>query len=194
MNQNLARPPAALPPTPLQGNETTPLTVSLLLGSFEHSPYSLELFDLYLPPSQPAPEHPDEKTFHPQPEIQHTFRPEQKVPSKFVSGLAALLVGAGPWMLLLGLVCFSTLTTVETADTQILVLLALASHALHAIPSIAKHSSLHCLADGPGDTAVLLLGQPQAGTDLGIRCCDWFCDHRCWQEGPREAGRVETAW
>lgn len=100
----MARPPSALPPTPLQGNETAPLSVSLLLGSFEHSPYSLELFDLYLPPSQPAPEHPDEKTFHPQPEIYHTFRPEQKVPSKFVSGLAAIIVAGGPWVVLLGLV------------------------------------------------------------------------------------------
>ena len=100
----MARPPASLPPTPLVQNETNPLSVSLLLGSYAHSPYSLELFDLYLPPSQSAPEHPDEKTFHPQPEIVHTFRPDQKVPSKFVSGLAALSVAVAPWLLLIGLV------------------------------------------------------------------------------------------
>ncbi|EKM58117.1 uncharacterized protein PHACADRAFT_252164 [Phanerochaete carnosa HHB-10118-sp] len=117
---SMARPPSSLPPTPLQGNETAPLTVSLLMGSFDHSPYSLQLFDLYLPPSQPAPEHPDEKTFHPQPEIQHTFRPEQKLPSKFVSGLAALVVVGGPWVVLLGLLSQVPLSTPHLLSPSIL--------------------------------------------------------------------------
>lgn len=117
---NMARPPSALPPTPLRGNETAPLSVSLLLGSFQHSPYSLELFDLYLPPSQPAPEHPDEKKFHPQPEIHHTFRPEQKVPSAFVSGVAALAVAAGPWAVLLALLSHVPLSTPHLLSPSIL--------------------------------------------------------------------------
>ena len=100
----MARPPAALPPTPLVQNKTNPLSVSLLLGSYSHSPFKLELFDLYLPPSQAAPEHSDEKTFHPQPEIVHTFRPAEKLPNKVISGVGALLVAGGPWVLLLGLV------------------------------------------------------------------------------------------
>lgn len=100
----MARPPASLPPTPFTQNETSPLSVSLLLGSYDHSPFSLELFDIYIPPSHPAPEHADEKTYYPQAEIQHTFRPDQKVPSKFVSGLAAISVAAGPWIVLVSLV------------------------------------------------------------------------------------------
>ena len=103
----MSRPPSGLPPTPGNDNGTNPLTVSVLLGSFAHAPFSAELFDVVLPPSQPAPEHPDEKTFWVQPEIHHTFRPEQKLPSRFVSGIGALIVGAGPWFLLLALVRIS---------------------------------------------------------------------------------------
>lgn len=97
----MARPPASLPPTP---SADSPLEVQLLLGSFTHAPASIDLFKLYLPVSHPAPEHAEEHTFHPRPEIQHTFRPEQRLPNKLVSGLAAIFVAAGPWVLLLGLV------------------------------------------------------------------------------------------
>ncbi|KIP12146.1 hypothetical protein PHLGIDRAFT_82347 [Phlebiopsis gigantea 11061_1 CR5-6] len=117
---NLARPPAALPPTPLVQNKTNPLSVSLLLGSYSHSPFKLELFDLYLPPSQPAPEHPDEKTFHPQPEIQHTFRPAEKLPNRVISGVGALLVAGGPWILLLGLLSHITISLPYATSISIL--------------------------------------------------------------------------
>lgn len=116
----MARPPASLPPTPLSQNKTNPLAVSLIVGSYSHSPFTMELFDLYLPPSQPAPEHPEDKFFRPQPEIKHTFRPEQKLPSKFVSGLGALFVGAGPWVLLLGLVRLSPAAAKDNADQEML--------------------------------------------------------------------------
>lgn len=95
----MAKPPASIPPT----TATNPLSVSLLLGSFEHSPAKYELFDLILPESLPAPEHELEHTFHPQPPIHHTFNPEQKVPPKVISAFGAALVLA-PWVVLLGLV------------------------------------------------------------------------------------------
>ncbi|KAF7790509.1 hypothetical protein EIP86_001465 [Pleurotus ostreatoroseus] len=95
---SMTRPPPSLPPT----TENNPLSVSLIIGSFEHSPKKIELFDLYLPESQPPPQHRDDATFHPLPEIAHTFRPEQKVPPKFISAVFSGLALA-PWLVLLGL-------------------------------------------------------------------------------------------
>lgn len=95
----MAKPPSSLPPT----TASNPVTVSLLLGSFEHSPAKYELFDLFLPESLPAPQHELEHTFHPQTPIVHTFRPEQKVPPKVISMASAVLV-LSPWVVLLGLV------------------------------------------------------------------------------------------
>ncbi|KAI0044947.1 hypothetical protein FA95DRAFT_1608110 [Auriscalpium vulgare] len=93
---NMARPPASLPPS-----GAAPLKVSLILGSFVHTPATVELFDLVVPPSLSA-VHPDEQTFHPLPEIQHTFRPEQKVPPKAVSAVFTGIV-LSPWLVLIGL-------------------------------------------------------------------------------------------
>ena len=92
----MARPLSSLPPT-----SATPIRVSLILGSFKPSltPATVRLFDLKLPPSQPAPTHPEEASFHALPEIQHTFRPEQKLPNSVVSALGAFVV-LGPWVLL----------------------------------------------------------------------------------------------
>lgn len=111
----MAKPLSSLPPT----KAANPLTVSLLLGSFEHSPVKYELFDLFLPESQTAPEHELEHTFHPQPEIHHTFRPEQKVPPKFISAVGAALV-LSPWVVLLGLVRERSLfsCSILTVDPQ----------------------------------------------------------------------------
>ena len=94
----MARPPASLPPT-----TDRPLAVSLILGSFVHDPATFDLFDLYVPASSTHPPHPDEASFHPQPPIAHTFRPEQRSPPKVVSAFFAALVLA-PWVVLLGLV------------------------------------------------------------------------------------------
>ena len=94
----MAKPPVSLPPT-----TSSPLRVSLIVGSFKYSPLKADLFDLALPASAPAPQHPDEATFHPLPEISHTFRPEQKVPPKFISAVFSGLALA-PWLVLLGLV------------------------------------------------------------------------------------------
>jgi len=95
---NMAKPPASLPPT----TASDPLKVSLIVGSFVHSPLKVELFDLNLPASQPALQHPDEASFHPLPAIHHTFQPDPKLPPKFISAVFAGLVVA-PWVVLLGL-------------------------------------------------------------------------------------------
>ncbi|KAI0064324.1 oligosaccharyl transferase delta subunit [Artomyces pyxidatus] len=94
---NMARPPSSLPPS-----GEAPLKVSLILGSYVHKPAKVDLFDLVVPASLPAPQHPDEHTFHPLPVISHTFRPEQKVPPRFVSAVSTAAVLA-PWVVLLGL-------------------------------------------------------------------------------------------
>ncbi len=96
--QNMAKPPSSLPPS-----GAAPLRVSLLLGSFVHSPAALDLFDLQIPPSAPAPVHPDESFYQPRPELAHTFRPDPKLPPRIVSAFFAALVLA-PWAVLLGLV------------------------------------------------------------------------------------------
>ncbi|KAI0356089.1 oligosaccharyl transferase delta subunit [Trametes cingulata] len=94
---NMARPPASLPPT-----TTDPLKVSLYLGSFVHPPVQYDLFDLVVPPSQPPAQHPEDPSFRVRPEIQHTFRPEQKLPPKIISAFFTALLAA-PWVVLLGL-------------------------------------------------------------------------------------------
>ena len=90
-----------LPPTP----DSDPLQVTLFIGSSLHDPLSVELFDLILPPSLPALEHPDAASYHPLPEIKHTFRPDHKSPPRFISAVSAVLVMT-PWIILLGLVRF----------------------------------------------------------------------------------------
>jgi len=91
---NMAKPPSSLPPS-----GSAPLHVSLILGSFVHSPATLDLFDLYIPPSAPAPVHPEEALYHPRPEIMHTFRPDPKLPPRPISAFFAALVLA-PWAVL----------------------------------------------------------------------------------------------
>lgn len=95
---NMARPPSSLPPT----TEDSPLKVTLIIGSFVHSPAKFDLFDLYVPASQPVVPHPDERTFHPLPPIHHTFRPEQKTPPVSISAVASILV-VSPWIALFSL-------------------------------------------------------------------------------------------
>ncbi|EIM88923.1 uncharacterized protein STEHIDRAFT_93936 [Stereum hirsutum FP-91666 SS1] len=94
---NMAKPPPSLPPS-----GTAPLSVTLILGSFVHSPATIHLFDVQIPPSLPAPQHPEDASFYLLPEIKHTFRPEQTVPPTVVSGFFTLLVLA-PWVVLIGL-------------------------------------------------------------------------------------------
>jgi len=96
---NVARPPASLPPTP---NASVPLSVTLIVGSFKHSPLSESLFDLYIRAPHTAPPHPDEASFHPLPEIFHTFQPDPKTPNVVFSAVGTALVVA-PWVVLIGL-------------------------------------------------------------------------------------------
>ncbi|THH04652.1 hypothetical protein EW145_g5366 [Phellinidium pouzarii] len=91
---NMARPPVSIPPT-----STAPLSVSLILGSFVYDPLQVHLFDLALPESATPPQHPDESTFYPLPEIQHTFRPDPKSPPQFISAVFAAVV-LSPWLAL----------------------------------------------------------------------------------------------
>lgn len=101
----MAKPPVSFPPT-----TKDPLEVSLLLGSFEHSPSKVALFNLILPVSQPAPTHPDEASYYALPEIKHTFRPDPKSPPTIISAAFTGLVLA-PWAFLLGAVSFAPLNT-----------------------------------------------------------------------------------
>ena len=95
----MSKPPLSLPPT-----TDVPLNVTLVIGSSLYSPLSVHLFDLVVPRSAPAPIHPDEASFHPLPEIKHTFRPDQKLPPRPVSAIFTVLV-LFPWVVLLRLVC-----------------------------------------------------------------------------------------
>jgi len=94
---NMAKPPLSIPPT-----TTSPLQVTLIIGSPSHSPLKIELFDMTLPESHPAPQHSDEASFHLLPEIVHTFRAPQKVPPRPISALFAGVTLA-PWAVLLAL-------------------------------------------------------------------------------------------
>jgi len=95
---NMARPSSSLPPT----SPDSMLKVSLIIGSFVHKPLAVDLFDLFVPASQPVAPHPEEVHYHPRPGIEHTFRPEQKTPPSFISAVFSVLVLA-PWIVLLGL-------------------------------------------------------------------------------------------
>lgn len=98
----MAKPPLSLPPT-----SDAPLKVSLIIGSSLYAPVQVDLFDLVLPASLPAPVHPDEESFHVRPEIKHTFRAKEKVPPRPISAFFALAVVA-PWVVLFGLVRIPT--------------------------------------------------------------------------------------
>lgn len=97
----MARPPTSLPPS-----TSSPLNITLLLGSFVHPPAKIELFKLVVPPSQPALAHAEEPFFHPLPEIHHTFRADPKTPPRLLSLVFSAIVVA-PWVVLLGLVRIS---------------------------------------------------------------------------------------
>ena len=162
--KNMAKPPPSIPPTTAEN----PLSVSLLLGSFEHTPAKYDLFELFLPASQPAPEHELEHTFHPQPEIHHTFRPEQKVPPRFISAVGAVVVLV-PWVALVGFVrrhyrLYASIThkppcIVGTHQTE------RPSTVLH------QHLPLHRHARCIRDSSLLVLGRPQAGSSVVVR---WY--------------------
>ncbi|CCO26676.1 oligosaccharyl transferase delta subunit [Rhizoctonia solani AG-1 IB] len=94
---SISRPPVSLPPT-----TENPLSVSLILGSFTHSPRTVPLFNLRLPPSAPVTPHAQEKHYAPQPLIAHKFNPEPSQPPKVVSATFAAAALA-PWLVLAGL-------------------------------------------------------------------------------------------
>ncbi|KAF5371595.1 hypothetical protein D9758_003496 [Tetrapyrgos nigripes] len=99
---DMSKPPLSIPPT-----STAPLEVSLFIGgsttSTSYSPLKMDLFSLHIPASHPVPPHPDEASFHLLPEIEHTFRPDPKLPPTFISAVFAGAVIAAPWIVLLGL-------------------------------------------------------------------------------------------
>lgn len=96
----MSKTPVWLPPT-----TDSPLEVSLIIGTFKYDPMQQLLFHLTLPRSQPPHTHPDEVHYHMQPEIHHTFRPENKIPMSSISAFFALAT-LSPWILLLGLVSY----------------------------------------------------------------------------------------
>lgn len=94
---SMSRPPASLPPT-----TDAPLSVSLILGSFTHSPATVPLFNLKLPASAPVPTHPLAKHYAPQPLIAHKFNPEPSQPPQAISAVFTM-VALTPWIVLVGL-------------------------------------------------------------------------------------------
>jgi oligosaccharyltransferase complex subunit delta (ribophorin II) len=150
---NMGRPPLSLPPT-----DDAPLQVTLYIGKPDFTPIAAELFDLHIPRSLPPPVHPDEASFHPLPEIHHTFRPDQKLPYKFVSAVFSGLVIA-PWFLLIGLVrlpYFFPITFLLTEST----------HSFVVVPSFSsthpfiftQYSSFHPQSRRLRSSHILLLG------------------------------------
>jgi len=111
-SMNVRKPPTALPPT----SADQPLKVSLILGSFKREGAIIPVFDLTLPPSGTVPPHPEETSYHVQPEIQHTFRPDQKLPPKPISFVFAGLTLA-PWALLVGLLSQLPISLTPTGRT-----------------------------------------------------------------------------
>ncbi|KAG9126791.1 hypothetical protein FRC07_001990, partial [Ceratobasidium sp. 392] len=94
---NISRPPISLPPT-----TDAPLSVSLILGSFTHSPATVPLFNLKLPASAPVTPNPLEKHYAPQPLIAHKFNPEPSQPPQLISAVFTVAAVA-PWVILIGL-------------------------------------------------------------------------------------------
>lgn len=137
----MAKPPSSLPPS-----GDAPLRVSLLLGSFVHSPATLDLFDLHIPPSAPVPVHPDEELYHLRPELAHTFHPEPKLPPRFVSAFFAALV-LTPWVVLLGLVRRVVCFQAGCSDVSLTLRLTVGRcSAGRASPFLAEHSFFRALS------------------------------------------------
>ncbi|KDQ13352.1 hypothetical protein BOTBODRAFT_160644 [Botryobasidium botryosum FD-172 SS1] len=109
---NMRRPPPSLPAT----TESTPLNVSLILGSFNVAPAHIQLFAAYLPASAPVVPHEEEVTFHLQLEIVHTFRPDQKHPPKLISAVFAG-VALAPWAVLFYLLSYLPITVSQSLST-----------------------------------------------------------------------------
>ncbi|KAG8853268.1 hypothetical protein FRB96_008352 [Tulasnella sp. 330] len=110
-SMNIRKPPIGLPPT-----TGDPLKVSLILGSFTYEGAVMPLFDITLPPSGSVPPHPDEASYHPQPEIFHTFRPDQKLPPKPISFVFAAYTLA-PWLVLIGFLAKLPISLTPTTKT-----------------------------------------------------------------------------
>ncbi|KIL63126.1 hypothetical protein M378DRAFT_12346 [Amanita muscaria Koide BX008] len=85
---------ATLPPT-----TGAPLLVTLLIGTPDYSPLSTDLFEVSITASTRPPRG---SLLPSPPEIQHTFRPEQKHPPRPISAFFALAALA-PWAVLLSL-------------------------------------------------------------------------------------------
>lgn len=158
----MARPPSSLPPS-----GDAPLAVSLILGSFTHDPARLELFNLAVPPSAPVAPHPDATAFALRPEITHTFRPEPKVPAKFISATFAGLVLA-PWVVLLGLVRYgSGISFLHQSLKSRTVGLRPPER---TAPIQPQHPPLHCLPRWNGSHLVLVLvgAAPRPGATIRL--------------------------
>lgn len=167
----MAKPPSSLPPT-----TSSPLKVSLLLGSFEHDPARYELLDLVLPASQPAPQHADEATFSLLPEIAHTFRPDQKLPPKAISAAFSALVTA-PWLALFFLVRLNSLCSQclrYLAQPQSMVYLRIPPIVVQvrhqsSPPLRPAGPTIHQPPRGVRRVAPLVLGRPPAGRRPPVR-------------------------
>ena len=164
----MAKPPSSLPPS-----GAAPLRVSLLLGSFVHSPAAFDLFDMYVPSSAPAPVHPEEALYHPRPELAHTFRPEPNAPLRFISAFFAGLV-LSPWIVLFGLVRVVPFPlragwALCIADNTFCVVLVVGCRAPSRTPPLLTQYSLFCaLTRSHRGPPVLVLDRASSGTNTPI--------------------------
>ena len=177
--QKLSKPPLSLPPTP----KGDPLRVTLLIGSSLHDPLSVELFDLILPPSLPAPEHPDAASYHPLPEIKHTFRQDNKLPPRFISAVSAALV-VTPWVILLSLVssffplphCLQCVYIV-----WLMTITVVSSCPAPNTPFFSEHFAIHSLPRRIRRSTILVLGRSQTRSSPPLRCNSFHPHCFCWE-------------
>lgn len=177
----MSKNPAWLPPT-----TDFPLDVSLIIGSFKYEPIHQLLFRTDLPRSQPPPTNPEEAHYHVQPEIQHTFRPKEKIPPKFISGIFALAT-LSPWVVLIGLVCSTTFMIEILAPDAIF--LAVGGHPSQNSKTVFKRDPPLCWTFSRVRGILgLLLDQPEApaSADLWYQSiayhgCNWQTSIECSQ-------------
>lgn len=185
--QSARRPPPGIPAT----TEGTVLSVDLILGSFTRTSSVIPLLTVKLPPSLPVAPHPEESLYHVKPPLHHTFKEEQRMPSKTIS-LAFVVIALSPWVILLSLVSAISAFTHPCSARKNEGLLttrffskyvALASPSTHC--TLILNSSIHRSPRRFRGSHHLVLGGPQNRPSPQLRCSPRPHHCRCWEKGSR---------